>query len=134
MGAFEQHGRLSAGTVFFVSDGKIIFIFGSSNKRGRKNGALRNILDWMIRKNCGKHLVLDFQGSSIDSVEYFYKGFGSTEVNFLNIKHCAFGMLGLFIKAKQRVSKVLAQKRINKLLRSESLKEILRPPEYILKK
>lgn len=111
LGAFVGN-TLSAGAIFFVHDNKIIFIFGSSNKTGRKNGAMRYIFDHMIRSNCNKDLVLDFEGSSIDSVEYVYKSFGSTKLTFSNIVYDQFNLLGKAISQKQRITNFITTKRI----------------------
>ena len=113
IGAFEN-GILSAGTIFFFSDNKIIFIFGSSNKIGRKNGAMRFIFDWIIKTNCNKDLVLDFEGSSISTVEYLYKNFGSDKVVFSNITHYKSKALNLLVDFKQKIKKSIAKHNINK--------------------
>ncbi len=111
LGAFEND-VLSAGTVFFISGDKIIFVFGSSNKTGRRNGAMRFIFDRVIQSNSNTDLILDFEGSSINSVEYFYKSFGSRKITFTNIKYSKPAMLSNMINLKQKISKLIAKEKI----------------------
>jgi hypothetical protein len=113
IGAFENE-VLSAGTIFFISGDKIIFIFGSSNKTGRKNGAMRFIFDWVIRTNCNNNIVLDFEGSSIATVEYLYKNFGSDKVSFSNIIHYKSSFIKHLVGLKQTITKSIAVKKIKK--------------------
>ena len=43
------------------------------------------LIDHFIRGNANKHLTLDFDGSNDESLARFYKGFGSTRVEFPRI-------------------------------------------------
>ncbi len=108
LGVYEND-VLSAGTIFFKSQDKIIYIFGASNAAGRKNGAMRFVFDQIIRNYCNNKLVLDFEGSSVDSVEHFYKSLGSDKVTFLNILHSKFDILGTVIKANLKISNQIAK-------------------------
>jgi hypothetical protein len=116
LGAFEND-VLSAGTVFFICGDKIIFVFGSSNKTGRRNGAMRFIFDKVIQSNCNTDLTLDFEGSSINSVEYFYKSFGSRKITFTNIKYSKPAILSNMINIKQEISKLIAKQKIKNYFR-----------------
>jgi hypothetical protein len=123
LGAYEND-LLSAGSIFFICGDKIIFIFGAANNRGRKNGAMRFIFDQVIRDHCNSGLLLDFEGSSVKSVEYFYKSFGSEMVPFFNVSFSRFSLLKNLIEKKQLVTKMIARQKIKKLNASES------PDEY----
>jgi hypothetical protein len=121
LGAFEN-GVLSAGTIFFICGDKIIFVFGSSNKTGRRNGAMRFIFDQVIQSNSNSNLILDFEGSSINSVEYFYKSFGSDKIIFTNIKYSKHPLLSNMINIKQKISKLIAKEKIkNYFLQREAI-------------
>jgi ribulose bisphosphate carboxylase small subunit len=82
------------GAVFFVRfQSRLIYLFSASNQKGKENRVMFQIVDEIIRENCGKPLLLDFEGSMIDGIARFYKGFGSNK----EIYHCINKkMLGYF--------------------------------------
>ena len=106
LGVFENN-ELCAGGIFLISDKKIIFLFGAANRTGRKNAAMRFLFDRMIKQYCRKNYVLDFEGSCINTVEYFYKGFGPYKVTFLNVHFSRFRVLDYSISIKQKLSKMV---------------------------
>ena len=106
LGVFENN-ELCAGGIFLISDKKIIFLFGAANRTGRKNAAMRFLFDRMIKQYCRKNYVLDFEGSCINTVEYFYKGFGPHKVTFLNVHFNRFRVLDYSIAIKQKLSKMV---------------------------
>jgi len=111
IGCFENE-VLSAGAVFFISGDKIIFVFGSANLTGRRNGAMRFIFDHVIRTYANRNLVLDFEGSSVKTVEYFYKSFGPDKIIFTNIRYSKHVLLTGMIEMKQKITKMIARKKI----------------------
>ncbi|MEI6411552.1 MAG: hypothetical protein WCR52_19340 [Bacteroidota bacterium] len=80
-----RNEQIEAAAIFFMSGRNIIFIFAASSQSGRKTGAMRYLLDWLIRRYSGSNLVLDFEGSSVPSVEYFYKSFGAELRPFVQV-------------------------------------------------
>ena len=100
IGAFTHDGAINAGAVFFRSNKKIILIFSSSNKVGRKNNAMRFIIDRILRKYSESELIFDFEGSSIKTIESFNKSFGPEEINFTCIRYSKFALLKKLIDVK----------------------------------
>ncbi len=43
------------------------------------------LIDHFIKENANKHLTLDFDGSNDEALARFYKGFGSTRIDFMKI-------------------------------------------------
>lgn len=76
--AYSSEHELCAASLFIRSNGKIIYLFAASNETGRKNRAMFALIDHFINQNSESHLVLDFEGSMVDSVARFYAGFGAT--------------------------------------------------------
>ncbi|MEW6469084.1 MAG: GNAT family N-acetyltransferase [Bacteroidota bacterium] len=78
--------RLCAGAVF-VSDGRrSIFLFSGLSAEGKEKGAMPFLIDHYIREYCGKDIILDFEGSNDRSLARFYKGFGSKECVYLQVR------------------------------------------------
>ncbi len=76
VGAYYQ-GILCAAALMVKSNGKLIYLFASSNHLGIKHRAMFAVVDQIIRWNAENHLVLDFEGSIIPSIARFYAGFGA---------------------------------------------------------
>ena len=71
---FEK--KLVAFGAFINSENRIIYINSAANERGKKIGAPTGILNEIIKTYAGQNLVLDFEGSTIPQLNYFFKGFG----------------------------------------------------------
>lgn len=69
-----------------VAGQKIIFLFSASNREAKGNGAMFFLIDYFIRENAQKKLALDFEGSNNPDLARFYKGFGSKECHYLQIR------------------------------------------------
>ncbi len=85
-GAFTQNNTLCAAAFFISSHNKAIYLIGSSTPEGKETGAMTLIIDKYIRDHAEKNLTLDFEGSNIESIARFFKGFGAKKCTYLNLK------------------------------------------------
>lgn len=74
----SKEGKICAATFFLYSKGRITYLLPVTTEEGRKLGAMHFLLDVVIRKNAQSPNLLDFEGSSIESIARFYKSFGAT--------------------------------------------------------
>lgn len=84
--AYSARNNFCAGIVFYRSHKKVVFLFSGAHPEARENGAMFSLVDAFISANAGKELVLDFEGSSDPNLARFYRGFGSKECVFLQLK------------------------------------------------
>lgn len=84
-GVYTEENILCAGAIFLLNRKKAIFIFSGLSKEGRDKRAMFLLIDHFIRENANKHLTLDFDGSNDEALSRFYKGFGSTRIDFIRI-------------------------------------------------
>ena len=84
--AYSGENNFCAGVIFFRSHNKVVFLFSGSNNVSRENGAMFMLVDAFIRDHAGQQLILDFEGSSNPDLARFYRGFGSKECVFLQIR------------------------------------------------
>lgn len=84
-GVYTNENELCAGGVFLRSSKKVIFSFSGLSDSGRDKRAMFFLIDHFIREHANKHLTLDFDGSNDESLARFYKGFGSTRLEFTRI-------------------------------------------------
>jgi len=81
-----------ASCVFFFSHNRAYYILVGNTSEGKTTGASHALIDAFIKDNAGRNLILDFEGSDIESLAMFYKGFGATEEKypFLKINRLPF--------------------------------------------
>lgn len=85
-GAYDNFNNLCAAAFFITSHRKTIFLLAVSDQSGKDNRAMFLLVDDYIRKNSGKNLTLDFEGSNIPGVARFYGGFGATACDYISIR------------------------------------------------
>ncbi|MFO7873963.1 MAG: GNAT family N-acetyltransferase [Bacteroidales bacterium] len=84
--AYSETNNFCAGIVFYKSHQKAVWLFSGATPEARENGAMSMLVDEFIRDNAGQPIVLDFEGSKDPNLARFYRGFGSEECVFLQIK------------------------------------------------
>lgn len=78
-GIVNHQNKLLSSCVFFFSHNRAYYILVGNHPDSRNTGASHALLDAFIRDHAGKNLVLDFEGSDIESLALFYAGFGATK-------------------------------------------------------
>ena len=71
-------GKLMASAVFFFSHNRAYYILVGNDPNGKTLGASHALIDGFIKDHAGRDLILDFEGSDIPSLAFFYSSFGST--------------------------------------------------------
>lgn len=78
--------NLNAAAFFMYSDGRFVFLKSGVTNEGRGAGAMHFLMDAFIQRYAGQQKVLDFGGSSVESVARFYKNFGAIDYVYLQIE------------------------------------------------
>lgn len=78
-GLINKNKQLLASCVFFFSQQRAYYILVGNTKEGKNTGASHALIDTFIKDHAGKDLLLDFEGSDIESLAFFYAGFGAKE-------------------------------------------------------
>ena len=76
-GNFSPEKNLLAAAVFFIAQNRIYYMLAWNNEEGRQKGASHQLLDAIIKENAGKDIWLDFEGSDIPGIAFFFEGFGA---------------------------------------------------------
>jgi hypothetical protein len=86
-GAYSDDGNLS-GVAFFLTDGKrYIYLYSFSSKTGKKNKSMFSIIDSFIREHSDQKQILDFEGSNIPGIAFFFGGFGALPEIYQHVKY-----------------------------------------------
>lgn len=75
--ARNTEGSIIASACFHKTNNRIVNFFPVTNDEGRLSSAMFLIILSIIEKYSGKNLLLDFEGSRIETIARFYKGFGA---------------------------------------------------------
>ena len=78
--------KLLASAVFFFSHNRAYYILVGNHPDGKTLGASHALIDAFIKDHAGRDLILDFEGSDIRNLAFFYSGFGATEELYPAIK------------------------------------------------
>lgn len=76
-GVKNQNGDLLATACFHKTKGRLVYVFPVSNAEGKSSSAMFLLLDNAIAQYAEKMELLDFEGSQVESISRFYKGFGA---------------------------------------------------------
>lgn len=86
IGAYTDKNELCSAGFFLSANNKSIYLFGGSDETGKENSAMFLIMDYFIKKNAEKNVILDFEGSNYPGLARFYAGYGALPSKYFNFK------------------------------------------------
>ncbi len=92
-GALDSDNQLIAAVCIFITEQRLTYLFPVSNNAGKQNSAMFMIINELIKENAGKDILLDFEGSQIEGIARFYKGFGAINQPYYVLKKFRPGFL-----------------------------------------
>ena len=81
------NGELVAICCFIRQDGKLLYLKGIVNSKGRNIGAMQAIFDSVIKDHTNEYKSLDFGGSNDEGLALFNKKFGAIDRKYLILKY-----------------------------------------------
>ncbi len=98
-GVYTASKELVASCVFFFFKNRAYYILVGNHPNGKTIGASHALINAFIKDNAGKNMVLDFEGSDIRNLAFFYSSFGATEEKYVGLKYNKLpGLIKLFKK------------------------------------
>jgi hypothetical protein len=85
-GVYSSNEKLAAALCLLHSGNRLTYLLPISNGEGKSNFAMFFLIDSIIHENGGKSKILDFEGSRIQGIARFYKGFGAKNHPYFTIK------------------------------------------------
>lgn len=92
-GILDSKNKLLASAIFFFSHNRAYYIMVGNQPdarlpdgQGKTIGASHALIDAFIKDHSGQNLILDFEGSDIRNLAFFYSGFGAKEEIYPGIK------------------------------------------------
>ncbi len=81
-GIVSGRGELIASCIFIFSHNRAYYILVGNHPDGRTVGASHALIDAFIKDHAGQPLLLDFEGSDIRNLAFFYSSFGAREESY----------------------------------------------------
>ncbi len=85
-GIATPQGQLVASCVFFFSHNRAYYILVGNHPNGKTMGASHALIDAFIKDHAGSDLLLDFEGSDIRNLAFFYSSFGAVEEQYPGLR------------------------------------------------
>ncbi|HEY0066448.1 MAG TPA: GNAT family N-acetyltransferase [Flavisolibacter sp.] len=85
-GVLSKEGQLLSSCVFFFSHKRAYYILVGNHPNGRTLGASHLLIDAFIKDHASQPLLLDFEGSDLRNLAFFYSSFGAVEEKYASIK------------------------------------------------
>ena len=83
---YTKQNELMASAVFFFSHNRAYYIMVGNHPNGKTLGASHALINAFIKDHAGQNIILDFEGSDIPSLAFFYSSFGAVEEKYSAIK------------------------------------------------
>jgi hypothetical protein len=74
--------RLMASALFLMHGKRAYYILVGNHPDGKTRGASHTLIDAFIQDHAGQEITLDFEGSDVPSLAFFYESFGAAEERF----------------------------------------------------
>lgn len=82
----DKNGRLHAGLIYQYSGKKLQHLFSAIDPEVRNQGGM-SLAIWHTIEQAGKEVqTIDFEGSMLEPVEKFFRGFGPRPVSYLQLR------------------------------------------------
>lgn len=81
---YVEPNHLCAAAFFVEWKGRITLLFSATDQYGKETQAMTKLFDEFFIFQSGKPLLFDFEGSNIESLARFYKGFGAELETYYN--------------------------------------------------
>ncbi|MGB0885975.1 MAG: hypothetical protein ACPGVH_06515 [Chitinophagales bacterium] len=82
----DKNGEILAANFILFHPTRIINLLPTSNNEGKSKNAMVFLIDYLLQKNANQKKIFDFEGSMIEGIARFYKGFGAEETNYYRLK------------------------------------------------
>jgi len=86
LAVFDRNNDLCSAGFFMESSNCFVFLKSGVTNQGKSLGAMHLLFDSFIKEHAKSQKMLDFGGSSVDSVARFYKNFGAKDFVYLQVK------------------------------------------------
>jgi len=85
-GVYTANNELLASAAFLFFKDRVYYILVGNHPNGKTLGASHTLITAFIKDHSGQNIILDFEGSNIASLAFFYSSFGAQEEKYVGLK------------------------------------------------
>ncbi len=85
-GIFLKEELIASG-IFLFSNNRAYYVLAGNQMKGRSLGASHLVINTFIQEHADTNMILDFEGSNIPEIAFFFKGFNAQAEEYQGIKH-----------------------------------------------
>lgn len=85
-GIYSKAGELLASAVFLYSHHRWYYLLVGNHPNGKTLGASHYLIDCFIKKHAATDALLDFEGSDLRNLAFFYSSYGATEEKYAALR------------------------------------------------
>ncbi len=85
LGIVDSENNLVSAALFVKYKNRIIYLFSASANTGKTNSSMFKIVNKIITDNAESDFYIDFEGSMVEGVARFFKGFGASSEFYYRI-------------------------------------------------
>jgi len=85
--------KLLASGIFFFSHNRAYYVLAGNTEEGRQLGASHIVLNTFIEQHAERRMILDFEGSNVPGIAFFFKGFGALPEEYRGLKYNALPLI-----------------------------------------
>lgn len=85
-GIISSQKEMVASCVFFFSHNRAYYILVGNHPNGKMIGASHALIDAFIKDHADKNMLLDFEGSDMPNLAFFYSSFGAVKEEYAALK------------------------------------------------
>jgi hypothetical protein len=78
--------QIIASLALLTCPNRMIYFLPASSSEGKKSYSMFLLVDFIIKKHAGEKKIFDFEGSAIEGIARFYKGFGAVNQPYYSLK------------------------------------------------
>jgi lipid II:glycine glycyltransferase (peptidoglycan interpeptide bridge formation enzyme) len=86
VGVYSDTNQLLAAVCLVHFKNRLVYLFAASSEQGKEQRSMFAVINYIMQQNALSDTLIDFEGSNIEGVAQFFKGFGAVTENYYRYK------------------------------------------------
>lgn len=90
VGVYSDTNQLLAAVCLVHFKNRLVYLFAASSEQGKEQRSMFAVINYIMQQHALSDTLIDFEGSNIEGVAQFFKGFGAVTENYYRFKKSKF--------------------------------------------
>jgi hypothetical protein len=90
VGVYSDTNQLMAAVCLVHFKNRLVYLFAASSEQGKEKRSMFAVINHIMQQQALSDTLIDFEGSNIEGVAQFFKGFGAVTENYFRLKKSRF--------------------------------------------